>query len=338
MEDKAQDLQNSELGNAAVSPEDLFRPINDPVFRGWMSVEYICAVFLESILRRPVGKIRVAFQKEVPELDILVRNIRVDILATNEHFEIYNIEGQKEYLRKTHRDRCLMQSSRLISLQLQKGQDFSELRPTTVIFINVQNPYGIDFVDSVSLRFDAPEHEVYNDKLRIIEFNLDRHSKAKEDDPKTLRVFSLFCMYGDKEELFKNACAAEDLEETELVQTLLDRLKEIRRDKDVIEDLNDYFKEHQYIEEVAPMPSLRRWEETIAETRAETRAETMIEGKIKGKIEDALGGFEIDLTVEAVAKQTKLPVEFVEMLSEAAGDVSVESAYAKYVEMYAVVE
>jgi hypothetical protein len=31
---------------------------------------------------------------------------------------------------------------------------------------------------------------------------------------------------------------------------------------------------------------------------------------------------------------TKLPIEFVDMLADAAGDVTAESAYEKYIEMY----
>jgi predicted transposase/invertase (TIGR01784 family) len=329
--DESYELDKNVPGGSAVAKENLYRPINGPVFNEWMTAEPICATFLESILRRPVGKLRIAREQEIPELDILVRNIRVDILATNECFEIFNVESQNRYYRDSHNDRNLLHTCRLISTQLRKGQDFGELRPTTVIFINLRNPDGHDFVDSASIKYDNPKHGEYNKKLKIIEFNLDHHSEATEDIPKALRVFSLFCMYGDKEETFKNACKAEGLNEHDLIQMLLDRLKEIRRDEEIKKDLDNYFKEHQYIEEVSPVSVL----ETV---RIEGRTEGRIEGAIFGKIEDALSGLEIGFAKEGIAKQTKLPLEFIEMLAEAIGEVSAENAYAKYVEMYSTGE
>jgi hypothetical protein len=97
----------------------------------------------------------------------------------------------------------------------------------------------------------------------------------------------------------------------------------IRRDKDVRDHLDDYFKKNQYIEEVPPVSVLEK-----------VRIESRTEGAILGNIEDALRGLEIGFDREGIAKQTKLPSEFVDMLADAAGDVTAESAYEKYVEMY----
>jgi hypothetical protein len=213
MPDETRQLENSAPESSAVAEENLYRPINGPVFNAWMSVEPICASFLESILKRPVGKLRIASEQVIPELDLLVRNIRVDILATNEYFEIYNIEGQKVYYKVSHKDRNLIHACRIISTQLKTGQDFDDLRPTTVIFVNLRNPDGHGFVDSASIKYDGPEYGEYNKKLRIIELNLDHHGAAPVDAPKALKVFSLFCMYGDKEELFRSACKTEGLDE-----------------------------------------------------------------------------------------------------------------------------
>jgi hypothetical protein len=196
-----------------------------------------------------------------------------------------------------------------------------------VIFVNLRNPDGHGFVDSASIKYDGPEYGEYNKKLKIVELNLDHHGAAPEDAPKALRVFSLFCMYGDKEELFRSACKAEGLDEPELMQQLLDRLKVIRRDKDVRDHLDDYFKKYQYIEEAPPVSVLEK-------VRIESRTEGRTEGAILGNIEDALRGLEIGIDREGIAKQTRLPSEFEDMLADAAGDVTAESAYEKYVEMY----
>lgn len=112
------------------------------LFASALQDEETCRLILEIILGEPVGKVHVHTEHGIffsPDL----RSVRLDVYATDELQVGYNVEMQKK-------DRGnLPQRSRFYQAQmdvgaLKPGEDFTELKPSFVIFICTFDPFDRD--------------------------------------------------------------------------------------------------------------------------------------------------------------------------------------------------
>ncbi|MDR1689032.1 MAG: Rpn family recombination-promoting nuclease/putative transposase [Clostridiales bacterium] len=162
--------------------DDVLYPLSDKVFQRWMGDKKICAYFLQSLFgedfsdieidikKEDFSNVAVNTQEEEFEKHLKLRKIRLDVIARHRNIVIYNIEAQLKH-EKDHRDRCLFYACRLISTQLESGDEFGQVKKTVVIFINQSNPNSHSLAEYVSL-LDQETKEIFNNKLQIININL----------------------------------------------------------------------------------------------------------------------------------------------------------------------
>jgi predicted transposase/invertase (TIGR01784 family) len=270
-EEKAEQTEQAEQTSG-------YHPLLDPVFQRWMSDTYICSEFLEALTGKKIEDLRIDTQYEIFQPNTDLRKIRLDIRATEELFQIFNIEAQIKHY-DDHFDRALYYACMQISTQLEKSDPFGKLKKTTVIFINENNKDSDHFIETAELLRNS-DYSVFNDKLKIIYVNLNNISRAGGIASDKLQFFALFCLLGHHENELNVICQERNLEFSELRSTLVTKLKEIRGDttiKDQIAMYNDFYKNR---EEVLPMDLIDR---VKAEGRAEGEAKGIAEGRAEGE-------------------------------------------------------
>jgi predicted transposase/invertase (TIGR01784 family) len=270
-----------------------YHPLLDPVFQRWMSDSYICSEFLEAVTGRKIENLRIDTQYEIFQPNTDLRKIRLDIKATEDSFQIFNIEAQIKHY-DDHFDRALYYACMQISSQLEKGDHFGKLKKTTVIFINENNKDSDFFIETAHLLRNN-DLSVFNGKLKIIYVNLNNIPRSGGIASDKLQFFALFCLLGHHENEFKVMCEERNLEFSELRNTLVLKLKEIKGDttiKDQIDMYNDFYKNR---EEVLPMDLIDR---ILAKGRAEGEVKGRAEGEAKGKV---LAFYEMGVSLAEIA-------------------------------------
>ena len=301
-----------------------YQPLRGEVFRRWMSNKEICKRFLESLCGKAVSIKSIESEKSLSLVSLDSREIRLDVYAEDENFNIYNIEAQARYY-KSHNDRCLYYFSRIFSSQLKSSMDFDELRKTTVIFINLNNPQSKELVDEIELRHIKDPSKIYTDKLKIIEINLgnlisatDRFRSDCYD--KNLFLFLIFCLTGEVREIFSKICFDYGLDSTnfsELRDMLSNSINKIKGELP-IDELN-LISEPVIVDstEVYKMLTRNVWIYEGIEIGIEKGEEIGIEKGIEKGIEigEKRGSvktlFNLGYSSMAISETLKLPLDFV---------------------------
>ena len=166
--DSTTNSENQLINDTAEDNEEVsLSPMYDFVFRVWMNDKLVLEEFLDAVLGRKVEVLDIQTQVDIKEALPKYRGIRLDIKAIGKDFkertenvEIYDIESQRQHY-PDNRERCVFYASRLISLQLKEGDKFSNLKPTTIIFVNLESLQRDKFLQSATLRFDNKPEEIY---------------------------------------------------------------------------------------------------------------------------------------------------------------------------------
>lgn len=288
VKDNTNDWANQLISDTTEDKEVSLSPMYDFVFRVWMNDKLVLEEFLDAVLGRKVEVLNIQTQVDIKEALPKYRGIRLDIKAIGkncnmESVEIYDIESQRQHY-SDNRERCVFYASRLISLQLKEGDKFSKLKPTTIIFVNLESLQKDRFLQSASLRFNDKPEEVYYDKLQIVELNLDKLQEfqnelyknghlSKNTREDKLDFFASFCLIGDKEEAFKNFYEKRKFEFDNLLENLLNTFRLIRNDKQIKEQVKEYVREYGEVKEVTTM---RLSDSILEEGRKEEKKDTIL--------------------------------------------------------------
>jgi predicted transposase/invertase (TIGR01784 family) len=240
--------------------------------------------------------LQISAQHEVFQPNTDLRKIRLDIRATEESFQIFNIEAQIRHY-DDHYDRALYYACMQISTQLEKNDPFGKLKKTTVIFVNENNTDSDSFIETAALLRER-NCSVFNDKLKIIYINLNNISRPDDVASDKLQFFALFCLLGHHENELNVVCQERNLDFSELRNTLVMNLKEIKGDttmQDQIAMYNDFYKNR---EEVLPLDLIDR-------IKAEGKAEGEAKGLAKGKV---LAFHEMGISLAEIARRVGIPL------------------------------
>ena len=110
------------------------------LFAAALSDEETCRLILEVILGRPITKVKVHAEHSLL-FSSDFRSVRLDIYADDEMQVGYNLEMQNED-EKNLPKRSRYHQAEMDVTSLKPGQDFSELKPSYVIFICTFDPFG----------------------------------------------------------------------------------------------------------------------------------------------------------------------------------------------------
>jgi len=123
-----------------------FKPVtiqDDMMFGTVMADPEYCKPFLETILGMKIEKIEYPERQKTIDLTVNAKSIRMDVYIEDEKHTVYDVEMQ------TGRNRNLSKRSRyyqgMIDLNiLAKGEDYTLLKKSLVIFICTFDPFGHD--------------------------------------------------------------------------------------------------------------------------------------------------------------------------------------------------
>ncbi len=123
-----------------------FQPVtirDDMMFGTVMADPEYCKPFLETILGIKIRKIEYPERQKTIDLALQAKSIRMDVYVEDDEHTIYDVEMQ------TGKARNLPKRSRyyqgLIDLNvLAKGEDYSKLKKSLVIFVCTFDPFGFD--------------------------------------------------------------------------------------------------------------------------------------------------------------------------------------------------
>lgn len=113
---------------------------NPFLFAAALEDEVICRLILETILGRPIAKIRVHAEHTILYSSDF-RSVRLDIYASDETQVEYNIEMQNEDEHNLAKRSRYYQGEMDVT-SLKPGEDFNNLRPCFIIFICAFDPFG----------------------------------------------------------------------------------------------------------------------------------------------------------------------------------------------------
>lgn len=114
--------------------------------------------------------VSVAGQREFQSPVVGGRNIRLDILAKDSGGKHFNIEVQKKP-EGAHIRRARFHSSMMDARMLKKGQEFSELRDSYMVFITQTDIFGYGLPIYTVNRYFEEIGDVYNDGSHIVYVN-----------------------------------------------------------------------------------------------------------------------------------------------------------------------
>jgi predicted transposase/invertase (TIGR01784 family) len=308
--------------------DNRFIPLSDKIFSKWMSDIPICSAFLTAVTGKKVNVTEVATEYGIGVLPYDSRNIRVDILAREGNFRIYNIDAQRRHL-PGHRERCVFYTSRIVSNESILGSEYySDFRPVTVIFINVDNELENEFLSSYTLRNDKTFLQ-YVDGFRIIEVNLDRLESELRSDKLSndLKFFGLACHIADVPNMFEAKCKRLKIDFPDVRERLNSLFSGIKREYK-IPPKSEYDSE----EVLKVLSSRVFYEEGIEEGKEKGIAEGEERGIKKGEIKTALNFISEFLPLDMISKGTGLDISFLTELKNRSS-IDLDSALSLYYEL-----
>ena len=134
---------NNERGEARISFEQLTLA-DDFMFFKVMQDENLCRQLLEVILNKPIEKIVYVKNQESAQTTYDAKCIRMDVYVKDKNHTIYNIEMQNRNTKELPQ-RTRYYHSTVDQTQLKRGQDYSKLPDSYVIFICTFDLFGVGF-------------------------------------------------------------------------------------------------------------------------------------------------------------------------------------------------
>lgn len=111
------------------------------LFAAALEDEEICQLVLEMILGRPVSRVKVHIEHTIL-YNSKYRSIRLDVYATDEVLVGYNLEMQNKDEHNLPK-RSRFHQAEIDVAALNPGDDFSDLKPSYIIFICTFDPFGL---------------------------------------------------------------------------------------------------------------------------------------------------------------------------------------------------
>ncbi len=231
------------ISEMSLMDDDLFGLVFD---RNIPATELLLTVILR---RKDIKVISVIGQRELRSPVIGGRDVRLDILAIDEKGYYYNIEVQKQS-KGANPKRARFHSAMLDSRMLKKGQQFTDLRESYVIFITEKDYFhrGLPLY-TVNRHFEEID-EIFEDGSHILYVN--GSYRGKDEFGQLMQDFQ--CRKPDdiqNEELSKSVKyfkireggrrvmneALERYAELRAIQTAIETSLELNADKDKIIDI-----------------------------------------------------------------------------------------------------
>ena len=184
-----------------------------------MCEEAICKEFLRLFIYKgiPVTSISKLETEVILDLGGKIRGVRIDVVYVetgagrkSNDYHIYCIDAQRDFLIKSFADRNLYYGCTTVAAKsLDKNEDFSKLRPVTIVFIYIDQQVTTDFVDEIKfyrysdIKRNGALATPYTDKLSFVEINL--NNKANMDITDSIdedrRAFVDLMTHGDDEKV-----------------------------------------------------------------------------------------------------------------------------------------
>lgn len=139
---------------------------DDPMFKRVMEREDICKGVIERIIGQPIGKVEYHNTEQERRLGPGARSVRMDSYLVESGGDVFDVEMQIEY-NSLLPLRFRAYQSVLDGSFLKRGQDYSDLRESYIIFICMKDPFGEGLPvytverscrESQSVRFDCDSH------------------------------------------------------------------------------------------------------------------------------------------------------------------------------------
>ncbi|MDR1539571.1 MAG: hypothetical protein LBU32_16540, partial [Clostridiales bacterium] len=233
----------------------------------------------------------------IPPHSLGGRGIRCDAYG-EANGSIADVEGQRYYY-TDHCDRALTYFSTIRSFSMKPGTNFSQIPYIAVIFVNWTNDAAIGLVDCIALQHE-PSGLNYNEKLKIVDVNLEKIRELDDTYKEDFKVFLNFFCLGYNEELFR--LSIEDMHSNsskQLAESLIEDMNIIKGNPHVQADLEEYLSQNNGSiivgEDRLPVATIaalveRTRDEGIQQGRLEGKLEGKLEGRLEGKLEGRLEG------------------------------------------------
>ena len=194
----------------------------DPfLFAAALEDEAICRLILETILGRPITKVRVHAEHTILYSSDF-RSVRLDIYASDEVQVEYNIEMQNEDEHNLAKRSCYYQGEMDIT-SLKPGEDFNDLRPCFIIFICTFDPFGKGLY-RYTFENKCLETELsLGDQVQKIFLN----TKGKNQESVSEKLIHLLKYIENS----TDTCAAES--ENETIQEIHSKIKEMKKNRNL---------------------------------------------------------------------------------------------------------
>ena len=208
---------NDEAQKKFMSERRLYFPTYNQTFPLWIRNEIICEEFLRLFATNGKSVTLLAKPKseDIVNVEKGIRGVRFDTVAKTgtsedaQDFHIYCIDSQREFERESYVDRELYYACvAMATKSLKTNEDFSMLRPVTVIFIYIDNSASTNPIDLVNLyrRRDIEIHSVavqpYTAKFNFININLNNKANWEAGQLSAdVRAFMDIMSIGDDEYL-----------------------------------------------------------------------------------------------------------------------------------------
>jgi len=148
------------------------------------------------------------------------KGIRFDVVTETTDIHIYCIESQRVFMQESYTDRTLYYGCVAMAFKsLKRGEDYSELRPVTVIFVHLENTDSAEPVDVMNI-YKKKEVKLclsstvpYNDKLTFVDINLNNAKNCDLDTELNWdeRAFMDLMIHGDDEKIVAELLSSERL-------------------------------------------------------------------------------------------------------------------------------
>ena len=249
---------------------------NNFMFRLVMEKQELCKPLIERILDIKISKIVYLEPEKNLEAKLLSKGVRLDLYVEDEHGTAYDIEMQiddryKDYLG----ERTRYYQSMMDNDALKKGELYSKLRKSYIIFICMFDPFGLNLP-----KYTFTAH-------------CDEHLDLKLDDGAT-RIF-LNC-YGDRHKTTKALA--------NLLDYISDGVVSDEYTNMIDREVNDFREDN----------GKERLFMTYQQTIMEERMFAMEEGEKKGILKMVLNMFKHNMTVEDIANVSELSVAQVQSI------------------------
>ena len=256
------------------------------MFQKVMRNKRICKATIERLLDIQIKDITYLEEEKSLHMNPDSKGIRLDVYVNDVDGTVFNVEMQTTKNMEELVKRVRYYQSIIDLHNIEKGQDYTELNDTYVIFI-CTFPLFSDNLHKYTFRNICLEN--HNIELNDGTTKLFLSTKGTEDDISK----PLQCLLD-----YVDGKTSSD----ELVTEMDSVVDKVRHSK-------EWRLEYMTLE----MELKRRWKEGMAEGTAKGRAE----GKAEGKAEVVLGMLEDKLSLEIIAKYTKLTIEQITEIGKA---------------------